>query len=132
MIQKTIGILQRAADLGLKLGFEEPDTLTYEPIENCPCDFRETLHAYKPQLLALLALSFVMVFSTALGETVFFCQDETTKWALCEAGAGSFAVYTRDELRILSEANRIAPLSADELRKVHQIKRIFGARIAPE
>jgi hypothetical protein len=124
-IQNTIGILQRAAELGLKLGIEEPDTLTYEPIENCPDDFRETLRTSKPQLLALLRLPFVMVFSQILEETIFFCEDDYTRAALMEAGASEWSIYTRDELRILCEQNRVAPLSDDELRKVHEIKRTF-------
>ena len=56
-----------------------------------------------------------MVFSESLGETVFFCEDEDTKATLVEAGADSFAIYTKDELRILVAQNRVAPLSADEL-----------------
>jgi hypothetical protein len=71
-----------------------------------------------------------MVFSEALGETIFFCQDEATKEALVEAGAEPWSIYTKDELRILVAQNRIAPFSDAELRKVHQIKRTFGARIA--
>jgi hypothetical protein len=130
MIQKTIGILQRAADLGIKLAFEPPNTLTYEPIENCSAAFEETLRAYKPHLLALLRLPFVMVDSQILEETVFFCADEQTKAALVEAGAEEWSIYTKDELRTLCEQNRVAPLSPDELRKVHEIKRTFNGRIA--
>ena len=129
MIQKTIGILHQAADLGLKLAFEPPNTLTYEPIENCSPAFEETLRLYKPQLLALLRLPFVMVYSKTLEETVFFCEDEATKAALIEAGAEEWSIYTKDELRVLVAQNRIAPLSPDELRKVHEIKRTFNARI---
>jgi hypothetical protein len=65
-----------------------------------------------------------------LGETIFFCEDEQTKASLIEAGAEPWSVYTRDELRILVAQNRAAPLSDDELRKLHDIKRTFGARIA--
>ena len=56
--------------------------------------------------------------------------DEPTKTALVEAGAEPWSIYTRDELRILVAQNRVAPLSHAELRKVHEIKRTFGARIA--
>jgi len=130
MIQNTIAILQRAADLGLKLAFEAPNTLTYEPIENCPAEFADALRSHKPQLLALLQLPFVMVFSQILGETVFFCEDEDTKAALVQAGAEEWSIYTKDELRVLVAQNRVAPLSPDELRKVHEIKRTFNGRIA--
>ena len=71
-----------------------------------------------------------MVFSQILGETIFFCEDEHTKTALVEAGADEWSIYTRDELRILCDQNRVAPLSPDELRKVHEIKRTFNGRIA--
>ena len=71
-----------------------------------------------------------MVFSQILGETIFFCEDEHTKMALVEAGADEWSIYTRDELRILCDQNRVAPLSPDELRKVHEIKRTFNGRIA--
>jgi hypothetical protein len=78
----------------------------------------------------MLTLPFVLVFSEALGEAIFFCADEDTKSALVAAGAEPWRLYTRDELQVLVAQNRVAPLSDDELRKVHQIKRTFGARIA--
>jgi hypothetical protein len=126
----TIQVLQRGADLGLKLGVELPDTLTFQPVENCPPDFAKTLKAHKSHLLPLLTLPFVMVFSEALEETIFFCEDEETKEALVEAGAEPWSIYTRNELRILVAQNRIAPFTQAELRKVHTLKRTFGARIA--
>jgi len=70
-----------------------------------------------------------MVFSEALGETVFFCEDERTKEALVEAGAEPWNIYTCNELRTLVLQNRIKHLTQAELRKVHNIKRTFGARI---
>jgi hypothetical protein len=130
MTQNTIGILQRAADLGIKLAFEPPNTLTYEPIENCPPAFTDTLKDHKWLLLDLLRLPFVMVYSQILEETVFFCSDDDTRTALVQAGAEEWSIYTRAELRILCEQNRVAPLSPDELRKVHEIKRTFNGRIA--
>jgi hypothetical protein len=126
----TIEVFQKAAELGLKLGFESPDTLTYEPIENCSPAFEETLRVHKPQLLALLQLPFVMVFSQILEETIFFCQDEDTKAALIEAGAEEWSIYTKDELRVLVAQNRIAPLTPFELRQVHGIKKTFNGRFS--
>ena len=38
--------------------------------------------------------------------------------------------FTHDELRILVAQNRLKPLTQAELRKVHEIKRTFGAKIA--
>jgi hypothetical protein len=125
-----ITLLQRAAEHGLKLGSEGRHTLTVEPAERCPPSFADTLKDHKWLLLDLLRLPFAMVFSKALGETIFFCQHEDTKAALVEAGAEPWSVYTRDELRVLVAQNRVAPLSHAELRKVHDIKRTFNARIA--
>ncbi len=52
-----------------------------------------------------------MVFSEALGETIFFCEDDNTKAALVEEGASPWSIYTRAELRTLCVQNRIAPLN---------------------
>jgi hypothetical protein len=68
------------------------------------------LKDYKWHLLALLRLPFVMVFSVALDQAVFFCEDEDTKVALVEAGADPWSVYSKEEIRILVGQNRIAPL----------------------
>jgi hypothetical protein len=74
-------------------------------------------------------LPFVIVFSQILGETILFCEDEDTKGTLVEAGADSWSIYTRAELQTLCVQNRVAPLTAAELRKVHEIKRAFDGRI---
>ena len=130
MTPTPIELLEKAADLGLKLGSEGRHTLTVEPPERCPRSFADTLKDHKWLLLDLLRLPFVMVYSQALGETIFFCEDEPTKKALIEAGAEPWSVYTRDELRVLVAQNRVAPLSHAELRKVHEIKRTFVGKIA--
>ena len=90
----TIEVLQQAAQFGLKLGFEPPDTLTFQPANRCPIEFAITLRAHKPQLLTLLRLRFVMVHSEILGEMIFFYEDENTREALIEAGAQD-VIYTR-------------------------------------
>ncbi len=130
MTPTPIALLQKAADLGLKLGSEGRHTLTVEPARRCPPAFADTLKDHKWLLLDLLQLPFVMVFSEALGETIFFCEDQHTKVALKEAGASEWSIYTRDELQTLCAQNRIAPLTAAELRKLQDIKRTFSARIA--
>jgi hypothetical protein len=130
MTPTPIALLEKAAQLGLKLGREGRDTLTVEPAEPCPPAFADTLKDHKWLLLDLLQLPFVMVYSKALQETVFFCEDEATKAALVKAGADQWSIYTKDELRVLVAQNRIAPLSQAELRKVHEIKRTFRGRIA--
>jgi hypothetical protein len=55
-----------------------------------------------------------------------------TKAALQNAGTEPWSIYARDELRILCEQNRIAPISNAELRKLHEIKRTFNAKITSE
>jgi len=125
----TIEVLEKAGEFGLKLGFEPPDTLTVQPANHCPVEFAITLKAHKPQLFSLLRLPFCMAYSETLEETIFFCEDEDTKSVLIEAGAEPWSVYTRNELRTLVLQNRIKPLTQAELRKVHDIKRTFGARI---
>jgi hypothetical protein len=54
MTETPIALLQRAANLGLKLGVKPPNTLTVEPARLCPPDFAETLKAHKWALLPLL------------------------------------------------------------------------------
>ena len=130
MTDTAISILQKAADLGLKLGLKPPDRLAVESAKDWPMEFANTLRDYKPRLTALLRLPFVMVYSNSLEETVFFCQDEDTKAVLVQAGASEWSIYTKEELRILVAQNRVAPLSQAELRKLHEIKQTFGARIA--
>jgi|SRR5207248_4014176 len=125
----TIEVLQKAAEFGLKLGFEPPDTLTFQPANRCPVEFTITLKAYKPQLLTLLRLRFCMMYSELLKETIFFCEDEATKAALVEGGAKSWSIYTKDELRVLVAQNRAEPFLPDELCKLHEIKRTFTGRI---
>ena len=129
MTLTPIQVLQEASELRLTLGFEPPDTLTFQPARLCSAEFAEVLKAHKPALLTLLKLPFVMVFSQILSETIFFCEDEDTRAALVEAGAEPWRIYTKDELRVLVAQNRVAPLSPAELRKVHEIKRTFDGRI---
>jgi hypothetical protein len=131
MTDTPIAILGKAADLGLLLSFTPPDTLDVKASSPWPKSFADTLRTHKPQLLALLRLPFVMVYSQTLEETIFFCADDDTRTALIEAGADEFSIYTRDELRVLVAQNRVAPFSPDELRKVHEIKRTLNARIIP-
>ena len=72
MTATPIAVLQKAADLDLKLGFKPPDTLTMEAAKRWPRAFAQILPDYKPRLLALLRRPFCMVFSQILGETIFF------------------------------------------------------------
>jgi hypothetical protein len=128
MTATPIALLQQAADYGLKLAFEPPNTLTVEPARLCSPELADMLRAHKPALLALLELPFVMAFSEILGETIFFCEDEDTKAALIEAGASEWSIYTKHELRVLVAQNRAKPFIPDELCKLHEIRRTFHGR----
>jgi hypothetical protein len=103
----TIEVFQKAAELGLNLGVERGDTLTVQPANRCPREFADTLSKHKWHLLVLLQLPFCMAYSNALGETIFFAEDEDTMATLVEAGALPGSVYTRNELSILVEAKRV-------------------------
>jgi hypothetical protein len=83
----TVQVFQGAVELGLKLDIEPGDTLTVQPANRCSVEFANKLWEHKPELIALLRLPFVMVFSEILEETIFFCEDEDTRAALVEAGA---------------------------------------------
>jgi hypothetical protein len=126
----TIQVFQKATELGLNLGVRPSNKLTVQPIEVCPKDFLETLRAHKWHLLSMLSWPFVMAYSKALEETIFFAQDEDTKAALVEAGASEWNIYTRDELKILIENNRAKPFVSDELLRLHNAKRTFNARVS--
>jgi hypothetical protein len=130
MTPTPIALLQQATDCGLRLGFEPPNTLTVAPARLCPPEFANRLKVHKTNLLALLRLPFVMVYSKALEETIFLCEDEATREALVQAGAESFSIYTRAELQILVQHNRAKPFVPDELLRLHQAKRTFNSRIA--
>jgi hypothetical protein len=126
--QTPVLVLMEAADLGLKLGVKAPDKLVVDASKPWPKEFADTLAQHKTRLLELLQLPFVIADSKILDETIFFCEDEQTRDALVEAGADMGAIYTRDELKILLEQNRAKPFTAAELRKLHEIKRTFGAK----
>ena len=128
----TLDVLSEARERGLILT-PRGDHFAVAPNRLLSPDFSRKLCEFKPALLPLLqtrGITWIEVHSERLGETIFFCEDEQTKASLIEAGAEPWSVYTRDELRILVAQNRAAPLSDDELRKLHDIKRTFGARIA--
>ena len=70
-----------------------------------------------------------MVYSQALGETIFFAEDEDTRGALIEAGASEWSIYTKHELRVLVAQNRAKPFIPEELCKLHEIRKTFHGRI---
>ena len=125
----AIGVLKEARRLGLTLRAKPGDKLGYRPVRLCPPEFKEKLQGHKQHLLSLLNLPFVMAYSKAVGETIFFCEDEDTKAALVEAGASEWSIYTKDELQVLIAQHRTKPLITDDLCKLHQLKRTFEGRI---
>ena len=128
----TFEVLSEARERGLFLS-ARGDGLVARPNRLLTPDFKGRLCEFKPALLPLLrtkGITWIEVYSERLDETIFFCEDEDTKEALVEAGAEPWGIYTRSELQVLVAQNRIAPLTQAELRKLHDIKRTFGARIA--
>ena len=123
-----IEAFKAAAERGLTLSING-NKLRVTPGERLTAGFAQMLKEHKWHLLSILRCPFVMVYSEVLKETVFFAEDEDTKAALVEAGADPWSIYTRDELRILCEQNRIAPLTQAELAKLYEIKRTFRGAI---
>jgi hypothetical protein len=109
--------------------------LTFKTSKTFKTTGHESFHTQVLQKAAELGLKleckdFVQVFSESLGEMLFFARDKDARATLIQAGAEPFAIYTKDELRVLVEQNRVAPLSIQELRRVHEIKRTFSGRIS--
>jgi hypothetical protein len=128
----ALDLIAEAGQLGLTLWAKDNGKLGFKPERRCPPEFKEKLRVPKAELLALLqtkGVTWIEVFSECIGETIFFCEDGDTKAALIEAGASEWSIYTRDELRILCEQNRIKPFTRAELRKLQEIKRSFNVRI---
>ena len=127
----ALEVLSEALDRGLSLS-ARGDGLVARPNRLLKLDFAHKLCEFKPALLPLLqtkGITWIEVHSERLGEDLLFCRDQDTKAALVEAGAEPWSIYTLDELQVLVAQNRIKPLTQAELRKVHDIKRTFGARI---
>jgi hypothetical protein len=125
---EIVPLLEKAAELGLKLGRKGPDTLTVQPASRCTPELADKLRLYKWHLLHLLKLNWLMAYSQTLKETIFFCDDDDTRNVLIEAGAAPCCVYTLAELRSLLVRHREAPLSVDELLRFHQAKRLFNGQ----
>ena len=130
----TLEVLSEAQERGLVLS-ARGDQLAVAPNRLLSPDFKGKLREFKPALLPLLrtkGVTWIDVYSETLEETIFFCEDEATKAALVEGGADEWSIYTKNELRVLIAQNRVKPFLSDELRKVHDIRCTFNARITPE
>ena len=84
MMSAPGALLHEAVGLGLKLQ-PEGNNLRITPARLCSANFMDALRQQKKELLHLLRLPFVMVYSERLGETLFFCEDEAAKARLVEA-----------------------------------------------
>jgi hypothetical protein len=124
-----IEALKAAAERGLTLSING-NKLRVTPGERLTAGFAQMLKEHKWHLLSILRCPFVMVYSEVLKETIFFAENEDTKDALVEAGADTWSIYTKDEVRVLVAQNRAEPFLPDELCKLHEIKRTFTGRIA--
>jgi hypothetical protein len=71
-------VLKAAADRGLTLRING-EKLRVLPAERLSPDFAEVLKAQKPALLALLKLPFVQMYSEAVEEVLFFCQESSRR-----------------------------------------------------
>jgi len=91
----------------------------------CPQELRDDIRQHKRVLLKLMGLTFLIVRSRVLSETVFFVPDDATKQSLILAGAKAGGVYTRAELSTLV-ARRI---TTKELRLLHMGKQEFNGEL---
>jgi hypothetical protein len=124
-------ILDAACERGLSLNMRGGQ-LAVSPNRLLTPDFEGTLREFKPVLSPLLASkgrTWIELYSERLGETVFFCEDEAAQVLLVASGASEWSIYTKAELRTLIVQNRVAPFSDAELRKLHEIRKTFHARI---
>jgi hypothetical protein len=132
MTLTPIEILQQASERGLRLTAVGND-LHVNPGRLCPPELAQTLREHKTHVVALLraqGIRWIEVYSEALGETIFFCEDEDTKAALIEAGASEWSIYTKHELRVLVAQNRAKPFIPEELCKLHEIRKTFHGTIS--
>jgi hypothetical protein len=128
----ALALIDEAKRLGLTLWAKDNGKLGFKPEGLCLPEFKDKLKAHKAELLALLqakGVTWIEVYSQALSETIFFCEDENTKALLVEAGADPWSIYTRAELEVLVANNRAKPFIPDELIRFHAAKRTFGAKI---
>jgi hypothetical protein len=119
-------LLVKALERGLTL-LARGDRLAVRPDSLLTTEFVEMLRAHKPELLRLLNLTFIVVQSEVLGETVLFVPDDQTKHKVVASGAEPGNVYTRAELAVLVDQR----ITADELRLIHKAKRRFNGKITP-
>jgi hypothetical protein len=73
-----IAVMKEAAERGVTLSVNG-QKLRVTPAERLTPDFYETLRQHKWHLLTMLRWPFVMAYSKAIEETVFFCGARTPK-----------------------------------------------------
>lgn len=92
---------------------------------DCPPELKEAIRRYKPDLLQLLRLTFLVVRSDTLNTTVFWMRDEATKEALAAAGADLGSMYTAAELRALVNSG----VTVGELPLIHAAKQRLSGKL---
>ncbi len=70
----------------------------------------------------------VPVWSAVLGEWLWFVRDETAKAKLIAEGC-QVPIYTLGELALVADMRMNASFGPDDLKKVHAIKKQFGAAV---
>ena len=125
-MKSSFDVLLEAVARGLTVSIRG-DRLAVKPDSALTRDLTDMLRTHKPELLQLLNLPFLVVQSEVLNDIVVFAGDHQTKEKLVAAGAEPASIYMRSELTVLVKHR----VSADELRKLHQVKRGFHGTITP-
>ena len=125
-MNSPVSILLAVASIGGQLGIAG-DKLRMLLPPDCAPDLKAAIRQYKPALIELLRLNFLVVQSAAVNATLLWCPDAQTKAALISAGADAGSTYASDELRAL--VNR--RITTAELAVIHEAKRQFLGRIKP-
>ena len=102
-----------------------------KPSRLCPAEFAESPQSAQTRTPGVAAIALCHgVLRDPRGDDLLLRGRGHQSGALVEAGAEEWSIYTKDELQRSVTQNRVAPFSAAELRKVHEIKRTFSGRIS--
>lgn len=119
--------LLAVANIGGRLGIAEDKLRVCLP-PDCPTELKESIRAYKLDLLALLRLHFCILRSATLSKVIVWVQDEAAKEMLVSVGADRANIYTLRELELLIDAG----VTAEELPLIHDGRRRFHGTICPD
>jgi hypothetical protein len=127
MRRTPVSVLLEVAAIGGRMGVAG-DRLRLLLPPDVDRTLEDAIRTHKAALLALLRLTFVIVRSDALRDTVIFADSEETKTALVAAGADPGVVYSPDELRLLTSQR----VSTKDLLAIHATKQTFSGKVVPE